>query len=133
MKVLVITTAFTCLAAFFVAIRLWTRIILVKKPGLDDVLIVLALVGLITLLDSVKSQLWMYEGDTDIVSTSFAPFYYMHSSSLVSQSSKYSSCSDLTRIERHYGLGVPDSKLAESVVHDQMRVSRPPLPLYTPN
>lgn len=45
MKVLVITTVFTCLAAFFVAIRLWTRLRLVKKPGLDDLLIVLALVG----------------------------------------------------------------------------------------
>lgn len=45
MKVLVITTVFTCLAALFVAIRLLVRFRLVKSPGLDDALITAALVG----------------------------------------------------------------------------------------
>lgn len=44
MKVLVITTVFNCLAALFVAIRVWTRLRLVKNPGYDDLLISLALV-----------------------------------------------------------------------------------------
>lgn len=42
MRVLVITTIFTILAGLFVAIRLFTRIKLVKKWGYDDLLIVAA-------------------------------------------------------------------------------------------
>ncbi|CEJ57260.1 hypothetical protein PMG11_05960 [Penicillium brasilianum] len=44
MRVLEITTAFTVLAAVFVAVRLWTRCRLVKSPGYDDLLIVFALI-----------------------------------------------------------------------------------------
>lgn len=48
MRVLIITTIFTVLAILFVAIRLFTRVKLVKKPGYDDLLIVAALLSSIT-------------------------------------------------------------------------------------
>lgn len=44
MHALIVSTTFTCLAGVFVAIRLWTRLGLIKTPGYDDLLIVLALV-----------------------------------------------------------------------------------------
>lgn len=44
--VLVITTTFTSLAAFFVSIRLWMRLRLIRAPGWDDLLIFTALVVL---------------------------------------------------------------------------------------
>lgn len=45
MKVLVVTTVFTCLSALAVGLRLWTRFKIIKSPGLDDFFISLALVG----------------------------------------------------------------------------------------
>ncbi|KAJ5111305.1 hypothetical protein N7532_001840 [Penicillium argentinense] len=48
MRVLIITTIFTVLAALFVAIRLFTRVKLVKNPGYDDLLILGALLSSIT-------------------------------------------------------------------------------------
>ncbi|KAJ5692528.1 hypothetical protein N7462_001951 [Penicillium macrosclerotiorum] len=45
MKVLIVTTIFTSLAALFVAIRIWTRIGIVKSPGYDDLLIFAAVLS----------------------------------------------------------------------------------------
>lgn len=42
MRVRVITTIFTVLSALFVAVRLFTRVKLVKKWGYDDLLIIFA-------------------------------------------------------------------------------------------
>lgn len=44
MYVLAVTVTFTALSAVFVALRLFTRFVLVKSPGLDDLLISIALV-----------------------------------------------------------------------------------------
>ncbi|KAJ5119753.1 hypothetical protein N7448_010422 [Penicillium atrosanguineum] len=48
MQVLPVTTALTILAILLVAIRLWTRIRLIKSPGYDDLLVTLALATSIT-------------------------------------------------------------------------------------
>lgn len=45
MRILGIITPFTVLACLFVALRLWTRYMLVKSPGYDDLLILCALVS----------------------------------------------------------------------------------------
>ncbi|KAJ5884935.1 hypothetical protein N7495_009445 [Penicillium taxi] len=45
MQIVAITTVFTCLSIVIVALRLWTRVFLVKTPGKDDILIGLALIS----------------------------------------------------------------------------------------
>jgi hypothetical protein len=57
-RVAYLSIAFTAIAGLMVLLRLWTRLVIVKKPGLEDVCILVALLAAIgyTVLLNVQAE-----------------------------------------------------------------------------
>ncbi|KAJ5820143.1 hypothetical protein N7474_005734 [Penicillium riverlandense] len=100
------TTTFTCLAAFVVAFRLWTRFRLVKSPGWDDMLILVAMVGRHT---------HILKTGTDI-GISFQIFSLVFYAFIM--------------IERHFGMGRPMDDLSDGQKVDMMHFLWLSIPFY---
>ncbi|KAJ5296753.1 WD40-repeat-containing domain protein [Penicillium atrosanguineum] len=118
MQVLPVTTALTILAILLVAIRLWTRIRLIKSPGYDDLLVTLALVCLPLIMTSSGMET---EGAL------------IHGKCVANPSPRRllsPSMHSFSPVERENGLGISKHDLSWEMRRTQMRMLWLSIPFY---